>query len=135
MLSVFFSSQFPLASLYYAPSRSRHLDNHSLWEGKTFAVRCFKIIMYSIQVREKMSTHSKNCISLCFFSFLSPDVSRKSSGFIRLTQSSLQCSLPLDLCFAVCADFERAKIIDFTHQFPAVFPLVFQAVSLVLFLL
>lgn len=28
----------------------RHLDNHSLWEGKTFAVRCFKIIMYSIQV-------------------------------------------------------------------------------------
>uniref|UniRef100_A0A3B3YMQ8 EFR3 homolog B n=1 Tax=Poecilia mexicana TaxID=48701 RepID=A0A3B3YMQ8_9TELE len=26
-----------------------HLDNHSLWEGKTFAVRCFKIIMYSIQ--------------------------------------------------------------------------------------
>ncbi|XP_051909595.1 protein EFR3 homolog B isoform X5 [Hippocampus zosterae] len=26
-----------------------HLDNHSLWQGKTFAVRCFKIIMYSIQ--------------------------------------------------------------------------------------
>uniref|UniRef100_A0A8C9VZV3 EFR3 homolog B n=1 Tax=Scleropages formosus TaxID=113540 RepID=A0A8C9VZV3_SCLFO len=26
-----------------------HLDNHSLWESKTFAVRCFKIIMYSIQ--------------------------------------------------------------------------------------
>ncbi|XP_052001558.1 protein EFR3 homolog B isoform X2 [Xyrauchen texanus] len=26
-----------------------HLDNHSLWEGKTFAVRCFKIVMYSIQ--------------------------------------------------------------------------------------
>ncbi|KAM9355310.1 protein EFR3 homolog B isoform 2-T2 [Pholidichthys leucotaenia] len=26
-----------------------HLDNHRLWEGKTFAVRCFKIIMYSIQ--------------------------------------------------------------------------------------
>ncbi|MGH0128081.1 UNVERIFIED_CONTAM: hypothetical protein FKN15_004521 [Acipenser sinensis] len=26
-----------------------HLDNHSLWEGKVFAVRCFKIIMYSIQ--------------------------------------------------------------------------------------
>ncbi|XP_028295047.1 protein EFR3 homolog B isoform X1 [Gouania willdenowi] len=26
-----------------------HLDNHSLWEGKSFAVRCFKIIMYSIQ--------------------------------------------------------------------------------------
>uniref|UniRef100_H3AV57 EFR3 homolog B n=1 Tax=Latimeria chalumnae TaxID=7897 RepID=H3AV57_LATCH len=26
-----------------------HLDNHSLWEAKTFAVRCFKIIMYSIQ--------------------------------------------------------------------------------------
>ncbi|XP_053316713.1 protein EFR3 homolog B [Spea bombifrons] len=26
-----------------------HLDNHSLWEPKTFAVRCFKIIMYSIQ--------------------------------------------------------------------------------------
>ncbi|XP_032441021.1 protein EFR3 homolog B isoform X3 [Xiphophorus hellerii] len=26
-----------------------HMDNHSLWEGKIFAVRCFKIIMYSIQ--------------------------------------------------------------------------------------
>ncbi|XP_075454741.1 protein EFR3 homolog B isoform X2 [Ascaphus truei] len=26
-----------------------HLDNHSLWEPKIFAVRCFKIIMYSIQ--------------------------------------------------------------------------------------
>ncbi|XP_057679589.1 protein EFR3 homolog B [Corythoichthys intestinalis] len=26
-----------------------HLDNHSLWQGKSFAVRCFKIIMYSIQ--------------------------------------------------------------------------------------
>ena len=27
-----------------------HLDNHSLWEPKVFAIRCFKIIMYSIQV-------------------------------------------------------------------------------------
>ncbi|XP_043552670.1 protein EFR3 homolog B-like [Chiloscyllium plagiosum] len=26
-----------------------HLDNHSLWEPKLFAVRCFKIIMYSVQ--------------------------------------------------------------------------------------
>ncbi|XP_045906136.1 protein EFR3 homolog B-like isoform X2 [Micropterus dolomieu] len=26
-----------------------HLDSHSLWEGRTFAVRCFQIIMYSIQ--------------------------------------------------------------------------------------
>ncbi|KAL0969400.1 hypothetical protein UPYG_G00226960 [Umbra pygmaea] len=26
-----------------------HLDNHSLWEGRSFAVRCFRIIMYSIQ--------------------------------------------------------------------------------------
>ncbi|XP_053239811.1 protein EFR3 homolog B isoform X4 [Podarcis raffonei] len=26
-----------------------HLDNHTLWEPKTFAIRCFKIIMYSIQ--------------------------------------------------------------------------------------
>ncbi|XP_060549091.1 protein EFR3 homolog B isoform X2 [Pantherophis guttatus] len=26
-----------------------HLDNHSLWEPNTFAIRCFKIIMYSIQ--------------------------------------------------------------------------------------
>ncbi|XP_063771135.1 protein EFR3 homolog B isoform X4 [Pseudophryne corroboree] len=26
-----------------------HLDNHSLWEPKIFAVRCFKIVMYSIQ--------------------------------------------------------------------------------------
>lgn len=28
----------------------RHLDNHSLWEPKLFAVHCFKIIMYSVQV-------------------------------------------------------------------------------------
>lgn len=27
-----------------------HLDNHCLWEPKVFAIRCFKIIMYSIQV-------------------------------------------------------------------------------------
>ncbi|XP_074066063.1 protein EFR3 homolog B isoform X2 [Macrotis lagotis] len=26
-----------------------HLDNHSLWEPKVFAIRCFKIIMYSVQ--------------------------------------------------------------------------------------
>uniref|UniRef100_A0AAQ5XHZ3 EFR3 homolog B n=1 Tax=Amphiprion ocellaris TaxID=80972 RepID=A0AAQ5XHZ3_AMPOC len=26
-----------------------HLDSHSLWEGRGFAVRCFQIIMYSIQ--------------------------------------------------------------------------------------
>ncbi|KAK5847442.1 hypothetical protein PBY51_016566 [Eleginops maclovinus] len=26
-----------------------HLDRHSLWEGRSFAVRCFQIIMYSIQ--------------------------------------------------------------------------------------
>ncbi|XP_069786709.1 protein EFR3 homolog B-like isoform X3 [Narcine bancroftii] len=26
-----------------------HLDNHSLWEPKLFAVHCFKIIMYSVQ--------------------------------------------------------------------------------------
>uniref|UniRef100_A0A8C7ED60 Protein EFR3 homolog B n=1 Tax=Nothoprocta perdicaria TaxID=30464 RepID=A0A8C7ED60_NOTPE len=26
-----------------------HLDNHTLWEPKVFAIRCFKIIMYSIQ--------------------------------------------------------------------------------------
>ncbi|XP_070786731.1 protein EFR3 homolog B-like isoform X1 [Enoplosus armatus] len=26
-----------------------HLDSHSLWEGRSFAVRCFQIIMYSIQ--------------------------------------------------------------------------------------
>ncbi|KAM9327497.1 protein EFR3 homolog B-like [Pholidichthys leucotaenia] len=26
-----------------------HLDSHSLWEGRVFAVRCFQIIMYSIQ--------------------------------------------------------------------------------------
>ncbi|XP_034037830.1 protein EFR3 homolog B-like [Thalassophryne amazonica] len=27
-----------------------HLDTHGLWEGQTFAVRCFHIIMYSIQL-------------------------------------------------------------------------------------
>lgn len=32
------------------PSLSSHLDNHSLWEPKIFATRCFRIIMYSIQV-------------------------------------------------------------------------------------
>ncbi|XP_059183906.1 protein EFR3 homolog B-like [Centropristis striata] len=26
-----------------------HLDTHSLWEGRVFAVQCFQIIMYSIQ--------------------------------------------------------------------------------------
>ncbi|KAM4711254.1 protein EFR3 homolog B-like [Anableps anableps] len=26
-----------------------HLDSHSLWEGRGFAVRCFRIIMFSIQ--------------------------------------------------------------------------------------
>lgn len=29
---------------------SRHLDSRSLWEGGGFAVRCFQIIMFSIQV-------------------------------------------------------------------------------------
>lgn len=33
---------------YFLPHS--HLDNHSLWEPKVFAIRCFKIIMYSIQV-------------------------------------------------------------------------------------
>ena len=52
---------------------SRHLDNHSLWEGKTFAVRCFKIIMYSIQVRHltpgALSRHllSVPSLSCCLF--------------------------------------------------------------------
>ncbi|KAB0400769.1 hypothetical protein E2I00_006017 [Balaenoptera physalus] len=30
-----------------------HLDNHSLWEPKVFAIRCFKIIMYSIQFERR----------------------------------------------------------------------------------
>ncbi|KAK1876267.1 Protein EFR3 like B [Dissostichus eleginoides] len=29
--------------------QDKHLDSHSLWEGRSFAVRCFQIIMYSIQ--------------------------------------------------------------------------------------
>ncbi|XP_078711912.1 protein EFR3 homolog B-like isoform X1 [Lampetra fluviatilis] len=46
-----------------------HLDGHSLWDPNTFAVRCFKIIMYSVQnqhahmVLQKLlghlDTHSK----------------------------------------------------------------------------
>lgn len=28
----------------------RHLDHHKLWDPNEFAVHCFKIIMYSIQV-------------------------------------------------------------------------------------
>lgn len=28
----------------------RHLDHHRLWDPNEFAVSCFKIIMYSIQV-------------------------------------------------------------------------------------
>lgn len=32
-------------------SLHRHLDNHHLWEPNEFAVSCFRIIMYSIQVR------------------------------------------------------------------------------------
>lgn len=32
----------------------RHLDNHHLWEPNEFAVSCFRIIMYSIQVRPNL---------------------------------------------------------------------------------
>ncbi|XP_074982402.1 protein EFR3 homolog B isoform X3 [Caretta caretta] len=38
-----------LFNLQHAEEAESHLDNHSLWEPKTFAIRCFKIIMYSIQ--------------------------------------------------------------------------------------
>lgn len=41
-------SLFTATPLCFLPHS--HLDNHSLWEPKVFAIRCFKIIMYSIQV-------------------------------------------------------------------------------------
>uniref|UniRef100_A0A8C1QJX4 EFR3 homolog Bb (S. cerevisiae) n=1 Tax=Cyprinus carpio TaxID=7962 RepID=A0A8C1QJX4_CYPCA len=52
-----------------------HLDNHSLWEGKTFAVRCFKIIMYSIQ-----SQHSHLVIQQLLGHL---DANSKSSATVR----------------------------------------------------
>uniref|UniRef100_A0A671N4D8 Protein EFR3 homolog B-like n=1 Tax=Sinocyclocheilus anshuiensis TaxID=1608454 RepID=A0A671N4D8_9TELE len=52
-----------------------HLDNHSLWEGKTFAVRCFKIIMYSIQ-----SQHSHLVIQQLLGHV---DANSKSSATVR----------------------------------------------------
>lgn len=67
----------------------RHLDNHSLWEGKTFAVRCFKIIMYSIQVRDTVPFSL--LLSSFFFSWLhiwcldlSPKVQRKSRNALTI---------------------------------------------------
>ena len=37
------------------PCRSfyRHLDEHKLWVPNEFAVKCFKIIMFSVQVSSK----------------------------------------------------------------------------------
>nr|XP_020445425.1 protein EFR3 homolog B isoform X3 [Monopterus albus] len=52
-----------------------HLDNHSLWEGKTFAVCCFKIIMYSIQ-----SQHSHLVIQQLLGHL---DANSKSSATVR----------------------------------------------------
>ncbi|XP_041927855.1 protein EFR3 homolog B isoform X1 [Alosa sapidissima] len=52
-----------------------HLDNHSLWEEKTFAVRCFKIIMYSIQ-----SQHSHLVIQQLLGHL---DANSKSSAKVR----------------------------------------------------
>ncbi|KAG2467778.1 EFR3B protein, partial [Polypterus senegalus] len=52
-----------------------HLDNHSLWEGKSFAVRCFKIIMYSIQ-----SQHSHLVIQQLLGHL---DANSKNSAIVR----------------------------------------------------
>uniref|UniRef100_A0A3P9AB37 EFR3 homolog Ba (S. cerevisiae) n=1 Tax=Esox lucius TaxID=8010 RepID=A0A3P9AB37_ESOLU len=52
-----------------------HLDNHSLWEGKSFAVRCFRIIMYSIQ-----SQHSHLVIQQLLGHL---DANSKSSATVR----------------------------------------------------
>ncbi|XP_049612147.1 protein EFR3 homolog B [Syngnathus scovelli] len=52
-----------------------HLDNHALWQGKTFAVRCFKIIMYSIQ-----SQHSHLVIQQLLGHL---DANSKSSATVR----------------------------------------------------
>ncbi|TDG96037.1 hypothetical protein EPR50_G00235370 [Perca flavescens] len=38
-----------LVNLQQHTHTNRHLDSHSLWEGRSFAVQCFQIIMYSIQ--------------------------------------------------------------------------------------
>lgn len=29
---------------------SRHMDNHNLWTPHKFVTKCFKIVMYSVQV-------------------------------------------------------------------------------------
>ncbi|MEQ2196539.1 hypothetical protein XENOCAPTIV_002317, partial [Xenoophorus captivus] len=47
-----------------------HLDSHSLWEGGGFAVRCFQIIMFSIQVSERYE--SSNLLTALPSSFLEP---------------------------------------------------------------
>ncbi|KAK1876319.1 Protein EFR3 like B, partial [Dissostichus eleginoides] len=42
-----------------------HLDSHSLWEGRSFAVRCFQIIMYSIQqLLGHLDAHSRSPASV-----------------------------------------------------------------------
>lgn len=67
----------------------RHLDNHSLWEGKTFAVRCFKIIMYSIQVSNTVPTNPlKTSSSPPFSSFSFPLLSPNGiqRHFVQFTQ-------------------------------------------------
>lgn len=42
----------------------RHLDSHSLWEGRSFAVQCFQIIMYSIQVSKYTQSYTSSTRSL-----------------------------------------------------------------------
>ncbi|XP_024855271.1 protein EFR3 homolog B isoform X3 [Bos indicus x Bos taurus] len=41
-----------------------HLDNHSLWEPKVFAIRCFKIIMYSIQLLSHLDANSRSAATV-----------------------------------------------------------------------
>lgn len=45
--------RFEAGTLSICFSPVRHLDNHHLWDPNEFAVSCFRIIMYSIQVKHR----------------------------------------------------------------------------------
>lgn len=48
--------------IYYFSSVFSHLDNHHLWDPNEFAVSCFRITMYSIQVHYTHVTPELNRI-------------------------------------------------------------------------
>ncbi|KAM9721756.1 protein EFR3 homolog B isoform 6-T6 [Dama dama] len=53
-----------LFNLQHVEEAESHLDNHSLWEPKVFAIRCFKIIMYSIQLLSHLDANSRSAATV-----------------------------------------------------------------------